>query len=229
MTTCGMYDGAGEWLVTVGIPAKSGVSGGVLGVLPGRLGVAVFSPRLDEQGNSVRGVAVCRDLSHDLALHLIRPGERSAAPIRTTYRLGQRNSKRQRTAAERAGIRANAETTAVFELQGDLDFMAAEAISRVLLDRDEGAGARRDRPPPREPGRSRRRGLPRRARRVALRQRRQARRVGQRRGARIARDRSLRRARSRARVVRGRAAREAGPRRAHGRDRASTSIAFWTG
>ncbi len=137
MTTCGMYDGAGEWLVTVGIPAKSGVSGGVLGVLPGRLGVAVFSPRLDEQGNSVRGVAVCRDLSHDLALHLIRPGERSAAPIRTTYRLGQRNSKRQRTAAERAGIRANAETTAVFELQGDLDFMAAEAISRALLDREE--------------------------------------------------------------------------------------------
>ena len=137
MTTCGMYDGAGEWLVSVGIPAKSGVSGGVLGVLPGRLGVAVFSPRLDEQGNSVRGVAVCRDLSQDLALHLIRPGERSAAPIRTTYRLGQRNSKRQRTAGERAAIRANAETTAVFELQGDLDFMGAEAISRVLLERDE--------------------------------------------------------------------------------------------
>jgi glutaminase len=137
MTTCGMYDGAGEWLVSVGIPAKSGVSGGVLGVLPGRLGVAVFSPRLDEQGNSVRGVAVCRDLSQDLALHLIRPGERSAAPIRTTYRLGQRNSKRQRTAGERAAIRANAETTAVFELQGDLDFMGAEAISRALLERDE--------------------------------------------------------------------------------------------
>ena len=139
MTTCGMYDGAGEWLVSVGIPAKSGVSGGVLGVLPGRLGVAVFSPRLDEQGNSVRGVAVCRDLSQDLALHLIRPGERSAAPIRTTYRLGQRNSKRQRSAGERAAIRASSELTAVFELQGDLDFMAAEAISRVLLDGNESA------------------------------------------------------------------------------------------
>jgi glutaminase len=139
MTTCGMYDGAGEWLVSVGIPAKSGVSGGVLGVLPGRLGVAVFSPRLDEQGNSVRGVAVCRDLSHDLALHLIRPGERSAAAVRAAYRLGQRSSKRQRTPEARSEIREASFRTAVFELQGDLDFMAAEAVSRSLLGREEAA------------------------------------------------------------------------------------------
>lgn len=137
MTTCGMYDGAGEWLVSVGIPAKSGVSGGVFGVLPGRLGLAVFSPRLDEQGNSVRGVAVCQDLSRELALHIVRPGERSAAPIRESYTLGERSSKRRRSERQHATIGAAAGRTAVLELQGELGFVAAETVSRSLTEREE--------------------------------------------------------------------------------------------
>ena len=54
MYTCGMYDFAGEWAYSVGVPAKSGVSGGVLAVIPGKMGVGVFSPGLDRFGNSWR-------------------------------------------------------------------------------------------------------------------------------------------------------------------------------
>ena len=134
MTTCGMYDAAGDWLRSVGLPAKSGVSGGVFAVLPGRLGIGVYSPPLDERGNSVRGVAVCQALSRDLALHLVRPGERAPAPVREQYELGSLGSKRVRQPGEREAIRSASALTSVFELQGELGFMAAEAISRRMTD-----------------------------------------------------------------------------------------------
>ncbi|WP_226358163.1 glutaminase A [Pseudonocardia sp. ICBG601] len=77
MSMCGMYDAAGEWAHDVGIPAKSGVSGGIMGVLPRWFGLGVYSPGLDRHGNSVRGVAVCRELSSRFGLHVFADPQES--------------------------------------------------------------------------------------------------------------------------------------------------------
>ncbi|MBS2038832.1 glutaminase A [bacterium] len=70
MFTCGLYDFSGEWAYRVGLPAKSGVGGGMLAVAPGRLGIGVYSPLLDERGTSVRAIRVCQELSSRLGLHV---------------------------------------------------------------------------------------------------------------------------------------------------------------
>ncbi|RCJ26569.1 glutaminase A [Nostoc sp. ATCC 43529] len=70
MYTCGMYNFAGEWAYKIGIPAKSGICGGIIAVVPNKIGIGVFSPPLDARGNSVRGVKVCEELSQRLGLHL---------------------------------------------------------------------------------------------------------------------------------------------------------------
>ncbi len=69
MSSCGMYDFSGEFAFRVGIPAKSGVSGAIMLVVPNVVGLAVWSPRLDELGNSVRGVEFCRQLVSRFKFH----------------------------------------------------------------------------------------------------------------------------------------------------------------
>jgi glutaminase len=134
MTTCGMYDFAGEWVYAVGMPSKSGVGGGIMAVLPGQLGIAVFSPRLDARGNSVRGVAVCKDLSHDFNLHFLRVPRSSRAIIRGDFDLTDMRSRRLRTESERAILEANHRRARILRLHGDLAFAGVETVVRRVVD-----------------------------------------------------------------------------------------------
>jgi glutaminase len=112
MVTCGMYDAAGDWVSAVGMPAKSGVGGGIVAVLPGQLGIGVYSPLLDEKGNSVRGVRLCRSLSEQLGLHFLTVSRDSRATLRAVYR-------------PHDYIR-------VYETHGDLLFSGAEQVVRTV-------------------------------------------------------------------------------------------------
>jgi len=117
MATCGMYDAAGDWLSSVGIPAKSGVSGGIIGILPGQLGIAVYSPRLDQHGNSVRGVAAFERLSHDMNLHLMEAPMVAHSVLRRRAVLGEGPA-----------------AFTFLELHGDIQFTNAEGVVRALID-----------------------------------------------------------------------------------------------
>jgi glutaminase len=70
MVTCGLYDGSGEFAVSIGIPGKSGVGGGIMGAVPGRMGIGVVGPALDAKGNSIAGLKVLEELSRELNLSI---------------------------------------------------------------------------------------------------------------------------------------------------------------
>lgn len=70
LATCGMYDGSGGFALNVGFPAKSGVGGGIMGVVPNKMGIGVFAPALDKHGNSVAGVQVLIKLSQAMDLSI---------------------------------------------------------------------------------------------------------------------------------------------------------------
>ncbi|MFI5721531.1 glutaminase [Streptomyces cyaneofuscatus] len=119
MFSCGMYDAAGDWTTQVGIPAKSGVAGGLIGALPGRIGIATFSPRLDSHGNSVRGVSLFERFSSDMGLHVMEVPSAGRAVVRSDHVLG-----------------SGPDALRVLELQGGIGFAGAERVVREVLDTD---------------------------------------------------------------------------------------------
>jgi glutaminase len=130
MESCGMYDYAGEWIYNVGLPAKSGVSGGIMAVLPGQMGIGVFSPRLDHHGNSVRGIRVCQELSRHLNLHLCNRRSVAKFAIRLKFTGAELNSSRVRTPEESQALGEAGGSIKVYQLQGNLAFPAAEVLVR---------------------------------------------------------------------------------------------------
>ncbi|NPC41137.1 glutaminase [Nocardioides sp. zg-1230] len=116
MSTCGMYDGAGDWATQVGIPAKSGVAGGLIGALPGQIGIATFSPRLDSHGTSVRGVSLFERFSADMGLHVMEVPPAAPAVVRSHHVRG-----------------SGANATRVLQLQGGIRFAGAERVVREAV------------------------------------------------------------------------------------------------
>lgn len=114
MATCGMYDDSGEWMVRVGLPAKSGVGGGIVAALPGEFGIGVYSPPLDDKGNSARGVATLADISERFELHMLRRHQEPRSPVHSSD-------------ADPAGDGAWS-----IVLRGEIDFNAAEQIADHL-------------------------------------------------------------------------------------------------
>ncbi len=132
MSSCGMYDYSGSWVYEVGMPAKSGVGGGILAVSPGQFGLGVFSPPLDARGNSVRGIDVCNAVSSEFGLHVFDTARATRAVLRSHYNATTRHSSHERSDAEAAAIDALGHRVQVYELQGDLLFGGMEYLSRAL-------------------------------------------------------------------------------------------------
>ncbi len=132
MTSSGMYDYAGEWTYRVGIPAKSGVGGGILAALPARLGLGSYSPRLDRHGNSVRGVKVCETLSSHYDLHMLNRSDNARSSIIADYNIGKSPSRRSRRPHEQKILAAHVQDVRVFELTGTLSLGNVDYVSREL-------------------------------------------------------------------------------------------------
>lgn len=140
MATCGMYDYAGEWLLRAGLPAKSGVAGGLVASSPGEFGLGLFSPRLDASGASVRGVAAAQQLATRFGLHVLhRPLTLSAAEVTAANDELAAGLGAEQDAVATQILQENADDLAVWRLRGYIDFDGAE---RLLLDLDSWLDAR---------------------------------------------------------------------------------------
>jgi glutaminase len=132
MYGCGMYDYAGQWSFDVGLPAKSGVSGGLVAVAPGQFAIGFYSPRLDRFGNTVRGVKACKKISGMLSLHSFSSGAKPGSVIRRELSGLTVRSSRVRPREARARLDADPAPVRIAELQGSLYFANVERVASYL-------------------------------------------------------------------------------------------------
>jgi glutaminase len=132
MATCGMYDYAGSWLYEVGMPAKSGVGGGIVAVVPGRFGIGVYSPRLDAKGNSVRGIEACRRMSTKLGLHAFARHDHPAMALGRIFSAAEVPSRRQPPLEVRAYLDQQAQRIKYLVLHGFIAVEGAEYVIRRM-------------------------------------------------------------------------------------------------
>jgi glutaminase len=132
MTSSGMYDYAGEWIYRVGIPAKSGVGGGIVAALPSQLGLGTFSPLLDDHFNSVRGLRVCETLSAQFDLHMLNRNGDVRACIIADYDISSISSRRSRRPNEQQILDQRYSDIRIIELVGALNFATIDYLSRRL-------------------------------------------------------------------------------------------------
>ncbi|WP_454916014.1 glutaminase A [Xanthobacter sediminis] len=134
MSSSGMYDFAGEWIYRVGVPAKSGVGGGILAALPSQLGLGTFSPRLDVHGNSVRGIRTCELMSEAFGLHMLSRQDDVRACVLADYDFRTVPLKPGRQPREEEILAARPGAIRVLELAGKLSFASMDYVSRRLAD-----------------------------------------------------------------------------------------------
>ena len=132
MTSSGMYDYAGEWIYRVGMPAKSGVGGGIVAALPSQIGLGTFSPRLDSHGNSARGLKVCEALSSRFDLHMLNRSADVRTCIIADYDIFGISSRRSRQPHEQQLLDEHHSDIRVMELVGALNFAAIDYVTRRL-------------------------------------------------------------------------------------------------
>ena len=132
MTSSGMYDYAGEWVYRVGMPAKSGVGGGIVAALPAQLGLGTFSPLLDVHGNSIRGLKICEALSTHFGLHMLSGSGDVRTSIIADYDIGGITSRRSRKPRDQQILEEHHEDVRVIELVGALTFATIDYVSRQL-------------------------------------------------------------------------------------------------
>lgn len=134
MMTCGMYDAAGNWMTDVGLPAKSGIDGGIMVVVPGQMGIGVYSAPVDTHGNSVRGTAGIQRMTSDFGLHYADASPLGGSTLGAHYSLADASPGPIRSTELSRTTRQYGKRCQILEASGDLGFAEAETMVRTITE-----------------------------------------------------------------------------------------------